>query len=86
MINGIVWFITGGLVGALVSFLIGKTKPANLALDIFAGGSGAFTTGLFLTIVFGLYNITLHYLSVPITVASSIGALFWIELINLILT
>jgi uncharacterized membrane protein YeaQ/YmgE (transglycosylase-associated protein family) len=86
MINGIVWFITGGLMGALVSFLLGKTKPMNLVFDIFAGSSGAFTTGLILTTVFGMYNLTLHYLSLPITVASSIGALFWIELINLILT
>lgn len=67
-------------------FSLGKTKPTNLVLDIFAGSSGTFMTGLIFTIVFGMYNITLHYLGVPIMIASLIGALFWVELINPILT
>lgn len=84
MMNGIIWLAVGGTIGAIINAIMRQCAEPYLMLDVLAGSGGAFVTGLFLALLFGIHSITPHHLNFPVSVASTVGALFSITIVNLV--
>ena len=84
MMNGILWLLAGGFIGVIISVITGRRAEPYFIFDVLAGSGGAFMAGLFCALLFGIHSITPHHLSFPIFVASTMGALFSIMIVNLV--
>ncbi len=87
MIEGIVYLAVGATIGAIVSMITRRSAEPYFIIDVLAGSSGALVAGLLLALPFGLYNNVppyAHLLNFPTLVGAIVGALFCIELANLL--
>ena len=83
MINGILWLIVGGLIGAGISVLMAQGAAPRLFLDILAGSGGAFATGLVFALL-GIHSLTSSHLSFFVLAASGMGAWSSVAIVNLV--
>jgi uncharacterized membrane protein YeaQ/YmgE (transglycosylase-associated protein family) len=74
MINFVLWFIVGALIGWAASMLMRTNNTQGLISDIFVGIVGAFVGGYFLSPLFNVGTINDGSFSIPALLVSLGGA------------
>jgi uncharacterized membrane protein YeaQ/YmgE (transglycosylase-associated protein family) len=84
MINFIVWLILGGLIGWVASMVMRTNAQQGIFLNIVVGVVGALVAGFVVSPLLGTGTINQSDFSIGALVASFIGAVILLAIVNLI--
>jgi uncharacterized membrane protein YeaQ/YmgE (transglycosylase-associated protein family) len=80
MVNFIVWFVVGGIIGWVASLVMRTDAQQGLFLNIVVGVVGSFIGGL----VFSGGNINSYNFSIPSLLVALVGAIILLAIVNLV--
>ncbi len=81
--NFILWRVIGGLIGWVASMLIKTHTKQSIILNIVVGIFGAMLGGWLLSTLVGVGTINQSALSIPSILASLVGAVTLLAIVNL---
>jgi uncharacterized membrane protein YeaQ/YmgE (transglycosylase-associated protein family) len=83
MLNLLVWLIVGGVIGWLASMIMRTDAQQGALLNVIVGIIGAFVAGLVVNPFVGGGNINQGDFSLPSLLASLLGAVLLLGVVNL---
>ncbi|HJW54115.1 MAG TPA: GlsB/YeaQ/YmgE family stress response membrane protein [Burkholderiaceae bacterium] len=81
--NFIIWIVVGGIIGWLASIVMKTNAEQGLFLNIIVGIVGALLSGWFIAPLFGAGTINQNDFSIASLLASFIGAIILLAIVNL---
>lgn len=82
--NMVIWIVLGGLVGWLVSIVIGTDAKQGVLLNILIGVVGAFLAGISLAPLLGTGAVNHNDFSLPSLLVSLLGALVLLGIVSVV--
>jgi uncharacterized membrane protein YeaQ/YmgE (transglycosylase-associated protein family) len=82
--NMVIWIVLGGLVGWLVSIVIGTDAKQGVLLNVLIGVVGAFLAGISLAPLLGTGRVNYNDFSLPSLLVSFLGALVLLGIVNVV--
>ncbi len=81
--NLIIWLVIGGIIGWLASIVMNRNAQQGIFLNIVVGIIGAFIGGFLISPLLGTGNINQNDFSVTSLLASFLGAVILLGIVNL---
>jgi uncharacterized membrane protein YeaQ/YmgE (transglycosylase-associated protein family) len=81
--NLIIWLVIGGVIGWLASIVMNRNAQQGIFLNIVVGIIGAFIGGFLISPLLGAGNINQNDFSVSSLLASFLGAVILLGIVNL---
>jgi uncharacterized membrane protein YeaQ/YmgE (transglycosylase-associated protein family) len=81
--NLIIWLVIGGIIGWLASIVMNRNAQQGIFLNIVVGIIGAFIGGFLISPLLGSGNINQNDFSVTSLLASFLGAVILLGIVNL---
>jgi uncharacterized membrane protein YeaQ/YmgE (transglycosylase-associated protein family) len=81
--NLIIWLVIGGIIGWLASIVMNRNAQQGIFLNIVVGIIGAFIGGFLISPLLGAGNINQNDFSVTSLLASFLGAVILLGIVNL---
>jgi uncharacterized membrane protein YeaQ/YmgE (transglycosylase-associated protein family) len=80
----IIWLVVGGIIGWLASMVMKTDKQQGVIMNVVVGIVGALLGGLLIAPLFGSGTINRGDFSVPGLLASFLGAVILLAIVNLV--